>query len=130
LLAGTKLNIFFYDFTLYLSGFVTGFIVLLVFFAFIVRNVYISPHIKSTDLNLVKVVDEKKNMAFVYINPVTFLQTLETIISFGVWCLKGRRENIIFQSSKKQKAIVCILIFLSAVLTTYALWELFTFHKY
>lgn len=103
------------DAFLFLGGVCLGVVLTIFLFAFILQNVYISPHTKDNkDLNIVNIVDEDTGREFLYWNPRTFKQTIELFASFTVWRIKRKtKQKYILHAEDKAKGVLTVLIILA-----------------
>lgn len=106
------------------GGMVLGGFAMSLLIARTMRKIYISPKFKDADWNLARITGDN-GREYVYLNPKSYLNTLEAWVSYYWWNVSGRRPDYILESPKLQRTILVVAACCLIGLSSFELYNVF-----
>lgn len=91
------------------GGLIAGYVVNELRTARLLQKIYISPKHKEADWKLARV-SSNDGREFIYLNPKSYLQTLDMWLSFKVWNGSGRKQDYLLYSTKARRGVYAAAI--------------------
>lgn len=108
----------------FLGGMTLGVLLISLRHAKILQKIYISPNYKDADWNLARI-HGSNGREYVYLNPKSFIQTVEAWVTYHWWVFTGRKSDYLLESPKLQRVLlVCTACFLLG-LSSFELYNVF-----
>lgn len=108
----------------FIGGMVLGGFIVSLVIAKTMQNIHISPKFKDADWNLARIKSDD-GREFVYINPKSYLKTLEAWVSYYWWIATGRQPDYILESPKLQRVILVVTACCLISLSSFELYNVF-----